>query len=151
MLYAESVRVLPDPRINSLLVMATKEDMVRIEQLIRQIDVPVAQVQIEVVIAEITLNNELDVGVDVFKRLTSAAETSSTGGNITDGSAPAQLYPLSAISSNLPSAGSLAGGPGRLDIFRHVSSLEPRCHPSRAVDDLAGQSIVHACHSDAEQ
>src|SRR5436853_2285356 len=67
--FAQGVRILPDPRTNSLLVMATKEDMLRIEQLIRSIDSPVAQVQIEVIIAEVTLDNELDVGVNVFKRL----------------------------------------------------------------------------------
>ncbi len=74
--YAEGVRILPDPRTNSLLIMATKEDMVRIEQLIRSMDTSVAQVQIEVVIAELTLNNELDVGVDLFSRL----EQSGSGG-----------------------------------------------------------------------
>ena len=44
--YAEGVHILPDPRTNSLLVMATKEDMVRIEQLVRSMDTSVAQVQI---------------------------------------------------------------------------------------------------------
>ena len=35
--------------------MATKEDMARIEALVRSVDGPVAQVMIEVVIAEISL------------------------------------------------------------------------------------------------
>ncbi|MEI6085655.1 MAG: secretin N-terminal domain-containing protein, partial [Verrucomicrobiota bacterium] len=51
--FAQGVRILPDPRTNSLLVMATKEDMLRIEELIRNVDTAVSQVQIEVVIAEI--------------------------------------------------------------------------------------------------
>jgi general secretion pathway protein D len=122
--FAEGVRILPDERTNSLLVMATKEDMVRIEQLIKEVDTSVAQVQIEVVIAEVTLNNELDVGVDVFKRLFSGAGyTSSTGGNITDGNTPVQLAPLSAISSNLPTASSLAGGTGGLTYFATFRKL----------------------------
>src|ERR1017187_3273549 len=112
--YAEGVRILPDPRTNSLLIMATKEDMVRIEQLIKSIDTSVAQVQIEVVIAEVTLNNELDVGVDLFSRLSRAGQVSGTGGNSTDGNTPVQLSPLSAISSNLPSAAALAAGAGGL-------------------------------------
>ena len=95
--FAEGVRILPDERTNSLLVMATKEDMARIEQLIKEVDTSVAQVQIEVVIAEVTLNNELDVGVDVFKRLFNTRSVSQTGGNITDGNPPVQLAPLSAI------------------------------------------------------
>jgi len=121
--YAEGVRILPDPRTNSLLVMATKEDLVRIEQLVRSMDTSVAQVQIEVVIAELTLNNELDVGVDLFSRLWKAGEASGTGGNSTDGNTPVQLSPLSAISSNLPTAAALAGGAGGLTYFTTFRNL----------------------------
>src|SRR5205823_6539234 len=66
--FAQGVRILPDPRTNSMLVMATKEDMDRIERLIRSVDTPVAQVLIEVVIAEVNLDNFLDVEVSAFKR-----------------------------------------------------------------------------------
>ena len=121
--YAEGVRILPDPRTNSLLVMATKEDMVRIEQLIRSMDTSVAQVQIEVVIAEVTLNNELDVGVDLFNRLSRAGQVSGTGGNSTDGNTPVQLSPLSAIASNLPTAAALASGAGGLTYFTTFRNL----------------------------
>lgn len=121
--YAEGVRILPDPRTNSLLVMATKEDMLRIEQLIRSMDTSVAQVQIEVVIAEVTLNNELDVGVDLFNRLSRAGQVSGTGGNSTDANTPVQLSPLSAIASNLPSAASLASGAGGLTYFTTFRNL----------------------------
>ncbi|MGD0650784.1 MAG: type II secretion system secretin GspD [Verrucomicrobiia bacterium] len=120
--FAEGVRILPDERTNSLLVMATKEDMVRIEQLIKEVDTSVAQVQIEVVIAEVTLNNELDVGVDVFKRLFDTRSVSQTGGNITDGNAPIPL--ISGLTSNLPSAAALAGGPGGLTYFATFRNLK---------------------------
>jgi len=121
--YAEGVHILPDPRTNCLLVMATKEDMARIQELVRSIDTSVAQVQIEVVIAELTLNNELDVGVDLFNRLSRAGEYSGTGGNSTDGNQPVQLSPLSAISSNLPTAAALAGGAGGLTYFTTFRNL----------------------------
>ena len=125
--YAEGVRILPDPRTNTLLVMATKEDMARIQQMVRSLDTSVAQVQIEVVIAEITLNNELDVGVDVFKRLVGGTVT-GTGGNATDGNAPVQLptagNAASAIGSNaLPTAAALASGPGGLTYFTTFQHL----------------------------
>ena len=125
--YAEGVRILPDPRTNTLLVMATKEDMARIQQLVRSLDTSVAQVQIEVVIAEITLNNELDVGVDVFKRLVGGTVT-GTGGNATDGNAPVQLptagNAASLIGSNaLPTAAALASGPGGLTYFTTFQHL----------------------------
>jgi general secretion pathway protein D len=121
--YAEGVRILPDPRTNSLLVMATKEDMQRILELVKSIDTSVAQVQIEVVIAEVTLNNELDVGVDLFNRLSRAGEVSGTGGNSTDGNTPVQLSPLSAISSNLPTAAALTGAAGGLTYFTTFRNL----------------------------
>ncbi len=121
--YAAGVRILPDPRTNSLLVMATKEDMARIEQLVRSMDTSVAQVQIEVVIAELTLNNELDVGVDLFSRLWKAGEVSGTGGNSTDGNTPVQLSPFSAIASNLPTAAALASGAGGLTYFTTFRNL----------------------------
>ena len=130
--FAEGVRILPDERTNSLLVMATKEDMARIEQLIKEVDTSVAQVQIEVVIAEVTLDNELDVGVDVFKRLfNNPSSIYQTGGNITDGNTPlplsvsqaqSQLYGLSA-SNLLPTASSLAGGTGGLTYFATFRNL----------------------------
>lgn len=123
--YAEGVHILPDPRTNCLLVMATKEDMARIQELVKSIDTSVAQVQIECVIAEVTLNNELDVGVDLFQRLSTTAhgEIAGTGGNSTDGNAPVQLSPLSAIGSNLPSAAALAGGAGGLTYFGTFRNL----------------------------
>jgi general secretion pathway protein D len=123
--YAEGVHILPDPRTNCLLVMATKEDMLRIQELVRSLDTSVAQVQIECVIAEVTLNNELDVGVDLFQRLSTTAhgEVAGTGGNSTDGNTPAQLSPLSAIASNLPSAAALAGGAGGLTYFGTFRNL----------------------------
>jgi general secretion pathway protein D len=119
--FAEGVQILPDDRTNSLLVMATKEDMLRIEELIREVDTSVAQVQIEVVIAEVTLQNELDVGVDVFKRLFDTRSVSQTGGNVTDGNTPIEL--VSGLTSNLPSAAALAGG-GGLTYFATFRNLK---------------------------
>jgi len=107
--YAEGVHILPDPRTNCLLVMATKEDMLRIQELVKSIDTSVAQVQIECVIAELSLNNELDVGVDLFSRLWKAGEVSGTGGNATDANVPANL--TSGVATNAV-ASALAAGSG---------------------------------------
>ena len=123
--FAQGVRILPDPRTNSLLLMATKEDMLRIEALIKSVDTSVAQVLIEVVIAEITLNNELDIGVDVFKRLFDYGQTSQTGGSSTDKNTPVQLPNSlnSTLVSNLPSAAALSGG-GGLTYFATFQNLK---------------------------
>ena len=120
--YQAGVRILPDPRTNSLLVMATKEDMIRLEQLIKSVDTSVAQVQIEVVIAEVTLNNELDVGMDFFKNLFTYRSITSAGGNSTDGNTPVTLSNGAALASNVTAA-ALAGGAGGLTWFTTFRNL----------------------------
>jgi general secretion pathway protein D len=125
--FAQGVRILPDPRTNSLLVMATKEDMLRIEELIRNVDTAVSQVQIEVIIAEVTLNNELDVGVNIFKRLFDEGQVSQTGGSGTGPTSPLQLPKASDLSSelisNLPAAAAFAGS-GGLTYFATFQNLK---------------------------
>ncbi len=126
--FAQGVRILPDPRMNTLVVMATKEDMKRIQELIKSVDAPVAQVQIEVVIAEVTLNNELDVGVTVFKRLFDTGQVSQTGGTSTDGNVPVALPRAADVASGLltnpVSAAAIAGGAGGLTYFTTFQNLK---------------------------
>lgn len=126
--FAQGVRILPDPRTNALLVMATREDMERIEKLIQSVDTPVFQVLIEVVIAEVTLNDETDVGIDVFKRLFDAGQVSQLGGTASGGRAPVQLPKStdmsSVLMSNLPTAAALAGGPAGLTYFATFRNLK---------------------------
>jgi general secretion pathway protein D len=81
--YSEGVRVLPDSRTNSLLVMATKEDMERIEELVRNVDTAVAQVLVEVVIGEVKLDNSQQFSVNLFKTLFKQGEVSMAGGTAT--------------------------------------------------------------------
>lgn len=97
--FAEGVRILPDPRTNSLLIMATKEDMERIVELIKSIDTAVAQVLVEVVIAEINLDGKLDVGVEAFKRLFKEDSVVQTGGYRTG--QPNAPIDLSSLATNL--------------------------------------------------
>ncbi len=79
----ETVRVLPDTRTNTLLLMATKEDMQRLQKLVKSIDTNVPQVLIEVIIGEVTLNNETDTGVDIVNRVIKAGPASLYGGTMT--------------------------------------------------------------------
>lgn len=94
--YAAGVRVLPDPRTNSLLLMATKGDMETLAALIKSIDTAVAQVVIEVVIAEVKLDNNLDVGVEMVKRMFQEGQVIQTGstGTGVPGQPPVDLSSL---------------------------------------------------------
>jgi general secretion pathway protein D len=55
-------KMIADERTNSLLIYASREDMKTIKEIISKLDVVLAQVLIEAVIIEVTLNNERDVG-----------------------------------------------------------------------------------------
>ncbi len=81
--YPEGVRVLPDPRTNTLLLMGTKDDMERLVMLVKGIDSNVPQVLIEVIIGEVTLSNETDTGIDIINRVIKAGAASLYGGTQT--------------------------------------------------------------------
>ncbi|MBU4212529.1 MAG: hypothetical protein KKD33_08090, partial [Verrucomicrobia bacterium] len=61
---SSEVKIIADPRINALLVLASRPDMVIIEDIIRQVDIMLSQVLIEVVIVEIGLGDKIKVGID---------------------------------------------------------------------------------------
>jgi general secretion pathway protein D len=56
-------KIIADSRSNSLLIFATKGDLVRIKHVIDQLDVLLAQVLIEAVIMDVSLNKSLNYGV----------------------------------------------------------------------------------------
>ena len=62
----EGVKISADVSSNSLLVYASAENYRIVEQTIRQLDQPQAQVGVEATIAEVTLNNELSYGVQFY-------------------------------------------------------------------------------------
>lgn len=55
-------KMIADERTNSLLIYASRDDMKTIKEIIAKLDVVLAQVLIEAVIIEVTLNNDRDVG-----------------------------------------------------------------------------------------
>lgn len=63
---AQNVRITADVTNNSLLVYASQETHRIVEQTIRQIDRPQLQVSIDATIAEVTLNDNLNYGVQFF-------------------------------------------------------------------------------------
>ena len=67
----DNIRILPDERANGLLIMASHEDLEAIKDVIRQVDVRLAQVLIEVILVEMNFDNSLDTGVDWVQRVLS--------------------------------------------------------------------------------
>ena len=62
----EGVKISADVSTNSLLVYASAENYRLVEQTIRQLDQPQAQVGIDATIAEVTLNNNSELWRSVF-------------------------------------------------------------------------------------
>lgn len=61
--FSEVLTILPEERSNSIVVSGTVDDLRLIEALVAKIDVLLAQVRIEVVIAEVTLGDEATSGI----------------------------------------------------------------------------------------
>jgi len=78
---SSDVKIIADTRINSLLVLASRSDMGVIEDVLRQIDIMLSQVLIEVVIVEIGLSDKVKVGIDWLQRSMIAYNAKQGGGN----------------------------------------------------------------------
>ena len=105
----EGIKISADVSTNSLLVYASTENYRLVEQTIRQLDQPQAQVGIDATIAEVTLNNTLSYGVQFFLQnnnlsvsniptsppgalpTTTSSTTSSVAGGVASGVANAFL------------------------------------------------------------
>ncbi len=81
---ANEVRVIADKDTNSLLILATPSDYEVIESAIRKLDVIPRQVLVEVMLAEVTLSDNFDFGIDWFVTL-----NNSTSGQLSLGGLPA--------------------------------------------------------------
>lgn len=64
----DNVTVLADKRINGLVVMARREDMPTLHEIIESMDVKLSQVLIETAIIEVSLGDDFNTGVDWVQR-----------------------------------------------------------------------------------
>lgn len=78
--FKEEVRIVADEISNSLVVLATKQDYEEIRKVLRDLDVVPRQVVIEVLIAEISLNKGLDMGLQSVLANTGAVGPVPTAG-----------------------------------------------------------------------
>lgn len=106
-----NTKIIADERINALLIFASKSDLQTISNIIDKLDVVLAQVIIEAIVMQVSLNNNLDYGFSYLQT------KPATAGNVLLGGLGAAQGPntgflgletFSGISSN--AAGSLDGG-----------------------------------------
>jgi general secretion pathway protein D len=82
---AGEVRVIADKETNSLLILASPPDYEVVEGALRKLDVVRRQVLVEVLLAEVTLGDDLEFGIDWFIR----ARNNTSGALNTGGTLPA--------------------------------------------------------------
>lgn len=102
-------KIIPDDRSNSLVVYATKKDMSTITNIVGKLDVALAQVLIEAIVMEVTLDNALKYGVSALQRQQSSGRFSSTGISDNGGGFMSDLGNLATNSAS--------GGGGGLSYF----------------------------------
>ncbi len=131
-----NVRITADVTNNSILVYANQEAHRIIEQTIRQIDRPQRQVAIEATIAEVTLNDNLNYGVQFFlssQNLGLKPDTGSLVNNL------ASAATTAAINRVLPGFNLLVGSEAAprvvLDALHGVTDVKVLSNPSLVVLD----------------
>ncbi|MFL4971645.1 MAG: type II secretion system protein GspD, partial [Xanthobacteraceae bacterium] len=127
------VRITPDVVNNSLLIYANQEHYRIIERTLNQLDRPQAQVAIEATIAEITLNDSLNYGVQFFLK------SKDVGYKEDYGSAALSRTGSAILSRVLPGFNFLLGPESEprliLDALRGVSDVKVLSTPSVVVLD----------------
>jgi general secretion pathway protein D len=126
------VRITPDVVNNSLLIYANEENYRIIEGALRQIDRPQLQVAFDATIAEVTLNDSLNYGVQFFLKSTNVGAPPDTGSIVnTIGSA--------VLSRTLPGfnilVGSEAAPQAVIDALHTVTDVKILSNPSLVVVD----------------
>lgn len=105
-----NIRVIADESHNALTVLATAQDYRKVEQALKRLDVVPLQVLIEATIAEVTLNDKLQYGLEWFIK---SGKFSFTLSNLATG----------AVSSSFPGFSAVASGFGG-DVHVVLSALD---------------------------
>ncbi|MEI6166956.1 MAG: type II secretion system secretin GspD [bacterium] len=79
-LSAENIKILADKRTNGLILMASKGDMAALKDILKGMDVMLSQVLIEAVIMQVSLDKNLERGVDWVQRSMIAYDKTASGG-----------------------------------------------------------------------
>jgi general secretion pathway protein D len=145
----QNVRITADVTNNAILVYANAESQRVVEQTIRQIDRPQRQIAIESTIAEVTLNNQLNYGVQFFLASNKGSISNVIPGVTTSaGSATTAIEPASnavnaaagaLLGRALPGFNFLIGSENSprvvLDALHNITDVKVLSNPSLVVLD----------------
>ncbi|ACB74906.1 secretin N-terminal domain-containing protein [Opitutus terrae] len=82
--FSSYITILPDERSNSIVVSGTVDDIRLIRDLVEKVDILLAQVRIEVIIAEVTLDDSNKTGLSALNLTVATPQGSSQGTHITN-------------------------------------------------------------------
>jgi general secretion pathway protein D len=144
----QNVRITADITNNAVLVYANQESQRIVEQTIRQIDRPQRQIAIEATIAEVTLNDQLNYGVQFFlasnqgslSNVISGVSNSATiGSNVTPPSNAVNAAAGALLGRVLPGFNFLIGSENSprvvLDALHNITDVKVLSNPSLVVLD----------------
>ncbi len=147
-LFKEVVRIVADEISNSLIILATPRDYDKIRDVLVRLDVVPRQVLIEAIIAEITLNDDLQFGLEyAFARggMSNLFGTASEGGS--SGIAAGEEGSLSIGNSALLQSGAKrAMNIGKNGIFSFITDQDHFLALMRAVHDRSKVNILATPH-----
>ena len=125
-LSATNIKILSDKRTNSLLIMASKADLVTIEEIIKNMDMMLPQVLIEAVIIQVSLDDTVSSGMHWVQRAIMGYSVNADGtkkaiGAVAGsaGSGAGDLMPAMQDPMSLTSLGSWGAGSGLAAYFTH--------------------------------
>jgi len=129
---ASKMRITADPASNAVVVFATQDEYRLVERAIIELDRPSAEVAIEAIAAEVTLNDTLDYGVQFFRH----GAIKNASGNTTP-LAGSQLNVPLPLGQAVPGAnflvGSLANPSVVISALRDVTNVKVLSSPSLVV------------------
>ena len=137
--YLPNIRITPDIVNNAILVYANQETQRIVEQTLRQIDRPPMQVAIEATVAEVTLNDALQYGVQYFLSSHNLNSADAVSAVSTIGTANAPGTVLGTIASVLPGFNFVLGPASMpnivLNALHNVTEVRVLSNPSLVVLD----------------
>ncbi len=134
------VRITADVAGNSVVVYGNGEDYRRIERAIIELDHPVPEVAIEAIAAEVTLNDNLNYGVQFYLNSILRNKTPISGGQLPSAAAttntPVPGLPLTSVAPGMNVIlGALANPSVVINALRDVTNVKVLSSPSLVVAD----------------
>ena len=129
---ADTMRILPDPQNNALLIFGTSQETDTVEAMLRKIDILPMQVRIDATIAEVTLTDELKYGTQFFfKSGGLAGFLNNTASNLTDPVATITKSAFNGFAVAVKAGGAIAA----IDALQAVTTVNVLSSPQLMVVD----------------